>query len=163
MTNFTNWDTDEPNPLGDCVYKDKGKWKTDNCAAKHSFICYDGLVLVKENKTWEEALDHCRSLGGVDTASLYWNHRYDLATLITPEDLNTARKSAQAATTDEVWTGMRFLAGEWLWVGGEQMQYENIPSCPTDGSCGVLEKSGTAPFSTRDCQLRRNFFCYKRP
>lgn len=91
---------------GDCVYKHDGVWWGRGCHYNHSFMCYDEkLVLVKENKTWEEALNHCRFLGAVDTNdpnSPYRNHRYDLATLITTDDHTYARERAQQATTDEV-------------------------------------------------------------
>lgn len=61
----------------------------------HTFMCYDEmLVLVKDNKTWEEALEHCRSLGGGDI--------YDLPPLITDDDHQYARERAQEAITDEV-------------------------------------------------------------
>ncbi|XP_014185660.2 macrophage mannose receptor 1 [Haplochromis burtoni] len=167
IASFIKWDSSQPSQNGDCVYKHDGVWWTHGCHYNHSFMCYDEkLVLVKENKTWEEALNHCRSLGAVDTNdpnSPYRNHRYDLATLITTDDHTYARERAQQATTDEVWTGLCNLAGEWLWVGGGQMQYENIPSCPTNGFCGVLEKSGTASYGIRNCQQRRNFFCYIKP
>ncbi|CAG5898213.1 unnamed protein product, partial [Menidia menidia] len=63
---------------------------------------------------------------------------------------------------DLVWTGLRFLGDEWFWVGGEQLQYQNIPSCPTF-RCGVLEKSSNKSFGIKDCNERNNFFCYKRP
>ncbi|XP_019213809.1 lymphocyte antigen 75-like isoform X1 [Oreochromis niloticus] len=165
LANYTNWDANEPQTDTDCAYKSSDKWRTNRCDVNHSFMCYDDLILVKENKTWEEALVHCRSLDGGNTedpASSYWNYSYDLATLITPYDHTYAREKVQEATTDEVWTGLCNPAGEWLWVSGEQMQYKNIPSCPTNGFCGVLEKRGTTSFQIKDCKLRRNFFCYKR-
>ncbi|XP_019212879.1 macrophage mannose receptor 1-like [Oreochromis niloticus] len=162
---FTPWDGAPKNDENCVNRKSDGKWESKKCDEKINFLCYEEeLILVKENKTWEEALGHCRSLDGVvteDPASSYWNHRHDLVTLITPNDYTTAQKTAQEATTDEVWTGLCNLAGEWLWVGGEEMQYEDIPKCPTEGLCGVLKKNGTAPYGIRNCRQKRNFICSK--
>ncbi|XP_032443312.1 rheacalcin-1-like [Xiphophorus hellerii] len=136
----------------DCAYIDNNNGYTDYCNANRGFICYDErLVLVKENKTWEEALEYCK----------YMKERknYTLATLTTTDDHNFAREKAQLATTEEVWTGLRYLGDEWFWVGGGPVQYQDIPSCPAE-RCGVLEKSGNSLFGIRDCNERRNFFCY---
>lgn len=96
----------EANAQGNCVFKRNGKWVASNCELERHFTCYtDPLVLVKKNKTWEEALDHCRSLDRVNTNNPTfsdWNHRYDLVTLISPFDHTYARERAQEATTDEV-------------------------------------------------------------
>ncbi|XP_041864710.1 macrophage mannose receptor 1-like [Melanotaenia boesemani] len=165
---FFLWQNGEPNNEKDelCVVKwDNGEWQNNECKKKYNFLCYDKLVLVTENKTWEEALDHCRSLGGEDSEnpdSVSWKPSYDLATLITEDDHDYAQERAQQATTDEVWTGLRFLGDGWFWVGGEPVQYQDIPSCPAYG-CGVLEKNSNTSFGLRACSQRRNFFCYKRP
>ncbi|XP_043955098.1 macrophage mannose receptor 1-like [Gambusia affinis] len=151
---FFNWDQNEPSQNENCVYQRlvNKKWLTVPCDATRFFICYDdGLVLVKENKTWDEALAHCRTLNKVNS--------YDLATLITPDDHDFARETTLLATTEEVWTGLRYLGDEWFWVGGEPVQYQDIPSCPAE-RCGVLEKNSKSLFGTRDCSQRRNFFCY---
>lgn len=162
---FTPWDG-APEEDENCVNRrSDGKWESEECDEKRDFLCYEEkLILVKENKTWEEALEHCRSLDGVvteDPASSYRNHGYDLASLITPDDYTTARETAKEATTDEVWTGLCNLAGEWLWVGGEEMQFKDIPKCPTEGLCGILEKNGSSPYGIRNCQQKRNFLCSK--
>lgn len=79
---------------------DKNKWYSDR-----SFMCYDEpLVLVKEKKTWEEALKHCRSLEPVDPsqpATAYQNYRYDLATLLTQDDHAFAREKACVTCVSE--------------------------------------------------------------
>ncbi|XP_047428345.1 macrophage mannose receptor 1-like [Mugil cephalus] len=162
--NYTFFDPSELDSKQNCAFKypNYDTWWNGPCTVDHSFICYDEtLVLVKENKTWEEALDHCRSLRGVDT-STNRDHRYDLVTLSSEFDHSFARSEAREATTDEVWTGLRFLAGEWLWVSGEQVKYDNIQRCEADRFCGVLERKNTSFFGTRSCNERRNFFCQKR-
>lgn len=63
-------------------------------------MCYERLLLVKDNKTWEEALEHCRSLGDEEPPG--WNHSYDLATLMTEDDITYARQKAQLASSNEV-------------------------------------------------------------
>ncbi|XP_041858772.1 C-type mannose receptor 2-like [Melanotaenia boesemani] len=167
---FFKWAVGEPNNMQTelCVLRWYGtkNWYNVVCNRIQQYMCYDeNLILVTENKTWEEALDHCRSLGGEDSEnpdSVSWKPSYDLVTLITEDDHDYARERAQQATTDEVWTGLRFLGDGWFWVGGEPVQYQDIPSCPAYG-CGVLEKNSKTSFGLRACSQRRNFFCYKRP
>ncbi|XP_007568353.1 lymphocyte antigen 75-like [Poecilia formosa] len=153
---FSNWWSTEHNVNQSCGYMKSltKKWEDDFCWFERYYICYEEkLVLVKENKTWDEALEHCRSLSRALS--------YDLATLITTDDHDFARERAQSAATEEVWTGLRYLGDEWFWMGGEPVQYQNIPSCPAV-RCGVLEKNSNSSFSIRDCNERRNFFCYTK-
>ncbi|XP_016535280.1 secretory phospholipase A2 receptor-like isoform X1 [Poecilia formosa] len=156
VATFFNWDFNEPDSNEHCAYKVSftSKWRNDECEQRHTFMCYDeSLTLVKENKTWEEALEHCRTLNKVN--------RYNLATLITEDDHDFAQEIIQLATTEEVWTGLRYLGDEWIWMGGEPVQYQDIPSCPAV-RCGVLEKNSNSSFGIRDCNERRNFFCYTK-
>lgn len=99
---------DEPDDDDNCAYKRRHReaWRGRQCGSNHSFMCYnERLVLVKEKKTWEEALEHCRALEALDPskpATAYQNHRYDLATLLTEDDHVFAQEKAQEATTQEV-------------------------------------------------------------
>lgn len=62
----------------------------------------------------------------------------------------------------QVWSGLRFLAGEWLWVNGEEMLYPDLPPCPIIGHyCGALLKNDTGSVEARDCLERKNFLCYR--
>ncbi|KAM9745999.1 putative C-type lectin domain family 20 member A [Menidia menidia] len=164
--NYSNWADNEPDEVETelCVLMfTPVKWHDFSCQETEYFICYDDkLVLVKEKKTWEEALEHCRSLSGEHTTSVPGEHIYDLATLITADDHDYARERAQQANTDEVWTGLRFLGDEWFWMGGEPVLYQDIPNCLAF-RCGVLEKNSNNFFGIRDCSERKNFFCYKKP
>ncbi|XP_071371318.1 putative C-type lectin domain family 20 member A [Centroberyx affinis] len=167
--NFTAWKPGEPRIGGSCAfknYRDK-RWMTYQCYRHKYFMCYDErLVLVREEKTWEEALQHCRALEPVDPSkppTAYLNHRYDLASLWTPDDHDYAREKAQEASTDEVWTGLRFLAGRWVWVGGDGVQYQTLPGCAAQQHCGTLGKNTTRAWEPKDCTERRNFLCYKKP
>ncbi|KAF7643817.1 hypothetical protein LDENG_00232780 [Lucifuga dentata] len=168
-TTYTNWRQGEPDDPDDfCAYKhaNQHKWGGLSCTQENEFMCYDEtLVLVQENKTWEEALQHCRSLEMWDLSTVTatvddQNHRYDLVSLLTPDDYAYAGEKAQEATTDEVWIGLHFLAGEWLWVSGEE-QSADVHECPTE-LCGTLKKNDTQTYQRRSCQEKRNFLCYKK-
>ncbi|XP_042361271.1 lymphocyte antigen 75-like [Plectropomus leopardus] len=169
ITNFTIWKSGDPTDGENCAFKHSGtdRWETDRCEAGHSFMCFEErLVLVKENKSWEQALQHCRALEAVDSsrpATDYQNHRFDLATLSTPDDHVYAQEKAQYATTNEVWTGLRYLAGEWVWVGGGEVEYVDIKNCPSQRVCGNLKRDGTKLFNIRACKYKRNFLCSRKP
>ncbi|KAI4830030.1 hypothetical protein KUCAC02_001684 [Chaenocephalus aceratus] len=112
-----------------------------NCSDRFPFVCIrDNLVLVKENKTWREALDHCRALNSPYNSNI----RFELVS-VQPEDHNNVMNKVKEGDTEEVWAGLRFLAGHWVWV---------------NGGCGVLSKNGTGRVEITDCTEKRNFLCY---
>uniref|UniRef100_A0A3Q2QIG5 C-type lectin domain-containing protein n=1 Tax=Fundulus heteroclitus TaxID=8078 RepID=A0A3Q2QIG5_FUNHE len=167
IPSFTNWYPSEPQRNEHCAAKwnQEGQWLNYVCSREHNFICVaEKLVLVRENKTWEEALEHCRSLNEDKQNNQGYEEEkgFDLATLNTADYQNFALERAQQATTEEVWIGLRYLGDDWFWVGGEPGLYQNISSCPAV-RCGVLEKNSSTLFGIRDCSQRRNFFCYKKP
>ncbi|XP_070297801.1 regenerating islet-derived protein 3-alpha-like [Salvelinus sp. IW2-2015] len=134
-----------------------GEMADSLCQQRNPFLCFDlNVVLVKENKTWEEALDHCRK------------HYTDLTSLLSEnEQLQVQRiMNSKGAQTDHVWTGLRFFSGFWLWVNGDPLEYQawtggRLPHCPAQHlRCGTLAREGEL-WGTRDCEEWRNFLCYK--
>lgn len=81
------------------------------------------LLLAQEMKMWEEALEYCR------------DHYTDLPSLLSETEHLQAQSKIEAAQTDHVWTGLIFLAREWLWVNGDNLEYQawsgrKLPHCP---------------------------------
>lgn len=150
---FTKWYNKQPNNIDgneNCVTMGHTYWYDRKCDNRHKFVCYDYSILVKENKTWEEALEHCRNK----------NDLYDLTHVDFGVDNLYARKAILDAQTPEVWIGLRFLAGEWLWANGMRRQ---LPACPAPGMyCGTISKIGEL-LLLRNCLERRNFLCSKNP
>ncbi|GLD55767.1 macrophage mannose receptor 1-like protein [Lates japonicus] len=157
---YDNWDQGEPSDSGDCVSisSSEKKMSARNCTIRLPFVCMnDNLILVKENKTWEEALEHCRNL----VVPYYYHIRYELVS-VQPSDHDYVTSRVIDAETEEVWTGLRFLAGRWLWVNGADMLSSDLPTCPVEvQSCGALPKKDTGSLETRDCTEKRNFLCYQ--
>ncbi|KAI3376868.1 hypothetical protein L3Q82_000120 [Scortum barcoo] len=158
VSEYRDWASNEPGSNGDCVsiLSVHKKMTTQNCSALFPFICIsDNLVLVKENKTWEEALEHCRNLEPTHSV-------YDLVS-VEPVDHEYMIQKIMEANTEKVWTGLRFLAGHWVWVNGAPVLYPfDLPPCPIEEQrCGVLSQNDKGSIETTDCLERRNFLCYR--
>ncbi|XP_051236327.1 macrophage mannose receptor 1-like isoform X3 [Dicentrarchus labrax] len=160
LLQYRKWASDEPRDNGDCVSISSVSktMATQKCSDRFPFICIrDNLILVKENKTWEEALEHCRSL----KTSLYPHYSYELVSVQPGEDHNYMMNKVMEANTEKVWTGLRFLAGHWLWVNRADMSYPDLSLCPLEEQhCGALSKNNTGSVETTDCTEKLNFLCY---
>ncbi|CAL8325610.1 unnamed protein product [Arctogadus glacialis] len=121
------------------------------CRREYWFLCEHNLVL-EEEKTWEEALDHCRALE--PDAS-------DLLSFHDEEELSHVQEEMTRALTEEVWIGLRWLAGRWLWMDRTAGGVISLPECPANGNhCGTLSGGGQ---QARSCVEKRRFFCRKLP
>uniref|UniRef100_A0AAV2KQY5 C-type lectin domain-containing protein n=1 Tax=Knipowitschia caucasica TaxID=637954 RepID=A0AAV2KQY5_KNICA len=120
-SSFRNWAVSEPVLKNNWGPKDpqcarlgeQGRWKTANCSETRPFICFDDhMILVKQPKTWEEALIYCRT------------HHHDLAVPITRQQRRMVRQRAKMADTAHVWVGVHFACffKEWFWVDGHYVQ-----------------------------------------
>ncbi|XP_065125915.2 putative C-type lectin domain family 20 member A [Paramisgurnus dabryanus] len=154
------WKGGQHNPSNDrCGYADKTDSKVDDdqCSSEKTFYCMEDyeLVLVKQESTWEEALDYCRQ------------NYLDLAILYSAVVMTEAKNNSTNAQTDELWTGLRFLSGHWFWVNGENLQYEawsggGEPQCPAmNQRCGVYHRQEMA-WKPEDCEKKLNFLCVNR-
>uniref|UniRef100_A0A3P9CAQ6 C-type lectin domain-containing protein n=1 Tax=Maylandia zebra TaxID=106582 RepID=A0A3P9CAQ6_9CICH len=120
------------------------------------FFCYRAIV-VKQEKTWEEALEYCRK------------HHEDLASVASETEMLLIQKELSKHNTKEVvWIGLRFLSEDWLWVDREMMDYEawsqgGKPLCPsTKTKCGALQVTrGTkGVWEAHNCEEKLQFICY---
>ncbi|MED6240067.1 hypothetical protein ATANTOWER_015578 [Ataeniobius toweri] len=152
-----NWVTN-PQPNVSCAAYNslKKKWYSTVCTEQLKFVCYDdNLELVTENKTWDDAINHCRKMSSSKS-------KCDLLSTTTSSQFSYVRDRIYNATSEEVWTGLRFLGGEWWWSDGETLDHQGmLPDCPSQWEhCGTMSKYNTANWITRDCSERRNFICY---
>ncbi|XP_051263596.1 macrophage mannose receptor 1-like [Dicentrarchus labrax] len=167
-SDYRNWAPGEPSNA-DCASFDTltEKWQSNVCSEKLNPLCsIDNLVVVNMNKTWEDALSYCQQMETpCASSSGSCSNRYNLVSLEYLSDFSYVKERIyRLATTDEVWTGLRFLAGKWLWVDGERLvDHGMLPDCPSlDKHCGTLSKYDTSNWIIRDCSERRNFICYKQ-
>ncbi|KAK5615462.1 hypothetical protein CRENBAI_000712 [Crenichthys baileyi] len=131
---------------------------TKNCQTQLPFLCTkDNMVLVKENKSWEEVFEHCRDLRSSSSSNLHFN-----LLSVQPGDEHTyVMNKVMEADTEEVWVGLRFLGDEWLWMNGADMLNTDMLQCPISKKhCGALSKNDAGTVEARDCSERKNFLCY---
>ncbi|KAK1131683.1 lymphocyte antigen 75-like [Acipenser oxyrinchus oxyrinchus] len=121
------------------------------------FFCYDDgkkLFLVNENKTWEEAVEYCRS-----------NHT-DLVSIESEQELQRVYREANEASSSHVWLGLlqSCTFGFWYWVDGAQSCYDNWapePRCQSGyNQCGVMTARSDSKWTEKPCTERFNFICY---
>ncbi|KAK7161616.1 hypothetical protein R3I94_004334 [Phoxinus phoxinus] len=126
------------------------RWEKTSCSHKFSFFCYENFILVQENKTWEEALEFCRT------------HYTDLAYFNYQWPVNQIKNETNNTQTDGVWTGLRFLNGNWLWLNVMSMTDLSLPSCPPEPlRCGA-RNTKTEQWENRDCEEKLNFLCLNK-
>uniref|UniRef100_A0A3Q3ME21 C-type lectin domain-containing protein n=1 Tax=Labrus bergylta TaxID=56723 RepID=A0A3Q3ME21_9LABR len=99
------------------------KWHDASSWYYVPFFCYKVFV-VRERKTWVEALDYCRE------------HHKDLASVASEAEMTLIwGELDKNETSDHVWIGLRFFPGRlWLWTDGQPTDYqawnrEEKPSC----------------------------------
>ncbi|XP_024290379.1 macrophage mannose receptor 1 [Oncorhynchus tshawytscha] len=162
-SSYRNWDIREPNgaDVEKEVYfcgevKSSGKWNDAGCTHKNPFICYDDeLVLVSENKTWSEALWHCRD----QNMELVSAHNQNIQ--------HWVQQRAKKASTPFVWLGLRYTCtlDFWFWVNGEESCYHNWADgegyntmkeqC---GNMGAIQRDGGQWVGKSETE-RFNFIC----
>nr|XP_020448100.1 uncharacterized protein LOC109955870 [Monopterus albus] len=156
---FSNWNKGEPGNDESCAFTRNSLWQGDKCSHNHAFLCmYDQVILVQEHKTWEEALEHCRELQVVDSTE------YDLVSLPEATDI-LIDSETKWLHRFEAWVGLHFLAGDWLWVSGEEVTRSNLPQCPVEQQyCGaIVYDMFYTQWKIINCTEERNFFCSRKP
>lgn len=102
---YTNWARGEPT-TPDCgiFYTITEMWYSGVCSRKFYFICSDdNLVVVNENKTWEEALSYCNTITtSCEDSSRPCIYSYKLLSLQYSSDYSYVRGRMYKATTNEV-------------------------------------------------------------
>ncbi|XP_073692897.1 putative C-type lectin domain family 20 member A [Garra rufa] len=157
---ITFWEPGEPdNYIQQCAALNKNKLTLYDkfCSENLQFYCmkvYE-LIVVHQRSTWEEALEYCRK------------NYIDLAIINSEDIMEEVMINSTAADTDEVWTGLRFLAGGWFWVNGASFDYnvwssDGEPQCPDlNQRCGAYDRTQKVCKPT-DCEQRLNFLCVKK-
>ncbi|XP_043099451.1 putative C-type lectin domain family 20 member A [Puntigrus tetrazona] len=151
------WDRYEPSSFNEkcgAIKMYTAKVHDLNCDSDKTFYCMklSKLIVVQQESTWEEALLYCRQ-----------NYK-DLAVLSSEQSMVEAKDQSTTALTDDVWIGLRFIAGHWLWSNGETFEYKVWSSdgelqCPDmNQRCAVLNRNSMV-WKPMDCEKKINFFC----
>uniref|UniRef100_A0AAY4AST9 C-type lectin domain-containing protein n=1 Tax=Denticeps clupeoides TaxID=299321 RepID=A0AAY4AST9_9TELE len=164
---YRNWTAGRPlNNKASCAVADisqGGTWMDKDCGARFPFICYkDNLVLVRENKTWKEALMYCRQ------------YHVDLVSVTSEKVQRWVREKAGEASTPYVWMGLRYsyTLNFWLWVSGEFSCYQNWSTGNGTGwyrdeggrrvwSTGAQQAGGEQKWVSLSEDIELNFICIK--
>ncbi|XP_071315514.1 C-type mannose receptor 2-like [Trachinotus anak] len=158
-SSFRHWDQDlfkVGHEDKECAFlKTSGKWDSVNCTNKKPFLCYeDHLILIKQNKTWVEALYFCRK-----------NH-HDLVSITNLHQQRWVQQRAKKASSPYVWLGMRYTCtlGFWFWVSDEKGDYRNWDSDEETDNCdmsGAIQRGGQYKWFKKNDNDKFNFICSK--
>ncbi|KAG7269197.1 hypothetical protein CRUP_016069 [Coryphaenoides rupestris] len=115
------------------------------------------MILITENRTWEEAVEHCRA------------EYHDLVSAQSTEALDWVRDVSRNATTPTVWVGLHYtcVLDFWFWVDNAEAYDDGGGSRWADGQrgrgadCGA---SGAVNISSRlwlsqPSSVKLNFIC----
>uniref|UniRef100_A0A8C2AJ68 C-type lectin domain-containing protein n=1 Tax=Cyprinus carpio TaxID=7962 RepID=A0A8C2AJ68_CYPCA len=136
-----------------------GGWTDEFCSVQHLFVCYDDkLVLIRENKTWTEALRYCR------------DRDMDLVSVDSEQIQQRVMNVTSSALSDHVWLGLRHscTVGIWFWVNGQTVCYNQwasgndteLDDCDKTVRSGVIRTNDNHWISRPETD-RNNFICIK--
>ncbi|XP_035771599.1 putative C-type lectin domain family 20 member A [Neolamprologus brichardi] len=133
-----------------------GKWSSDECGKEKPFFCYDDkLILIKENKTWEEALNYCE------------NNYKGLVSITNPEVQGRVQEKAKNADSPYVWIGLSYKCtlGLWLWVSDYVVCYDKWATEGKTEGCDMsvgVDRGGQHEWFSRRNNETYNFICSKQ-
>ncbi|KAM8727177.1 uncharacterized protein AB9X84_000971 isoform 5-T8 [Acanthopagrus schlegelii] len=110
--------------------------------------------LIKENKTWEHALQHCRE-------------RYmDLATILDEDDQALAELEARRADTPFLWLGLHYtcILEVWFWVADYRLEFNRWAPGEKTGDCdrsAVMSRAEGHQWFSKSDYDEFNFICQK--
>ncbi|KAK2899954.1 hypothetical protein Q8A73_013083 [Channa argus] len=109
-------------------------------------VCYDNwdlpkktneckVILIKQDKTWNEALNYCRK------------KYHDLVSITSPNIQAEVQEEAKKAKTTHLWIGLRYTCtlDLWFWVSDEPVCYDNWDLPKKTNECGhaaAMEPNG---------------------
>ncbi|XP_063324484.1 putative C-type lectin domain family 20 member A [Pelmatolapia mariae] len=158
---FRYWDMDSFNDglnnrtCATTLLERSGRWSSAGCDQRKPFFCYDdNLILIRENKTWEEALNYCRQ-----------KHN-DLVSISNPEEQRWVQERAKNASTPFMWLGLRYscFLDLWFWVGDKLVCYERWASRGKTEDCDMsaaMTTGGQHEWVSQRKNETFNFICIK--
>ncbi|XP_047446061.1 C-type mannose receptor 2-like [Mugil cephalus] len=133
--------------------EEQGRWKNADCTDQKPFFCYDdNVILIKESKTWEEALNYCR------------DNYNDLVSITNLDEQRWVQERAKKASTPFVWLGLRYscFLDFWFWVSDEVVSYKNWASDGKNDDCdmsGAMDTGGKHQWVKTIDNKEFNFIC----
>uniref|UniRef100_A0A3P9D0Q0 C-type lectin domain-containing protein n=1 Tax=Maylandia zebra TaxID=106582 RepID=A0A3P9D0Q0_9CICH len=115
----------------------------------------DKLILIKENKTWEKALNYCE------------NNYKGLVSITNPEVQGLVQETAKDADSPYVWIGLsyRCTLGLWLWVSDYVVCYDKWATERKTEGCDMsagVDRGGQHEWFSRRNNETYNFICSKQ-
>uniref|UniRef100_A0A8C1R6Q9 C-type lectin domain-containing protein n=1 Tax=Cyprinus carpio TaxID=7962 RepID=A0A8C1R6Q9_CYPCA len=159
---FTHWKPNNVYTRQNCtliVISDEGRWSDEDCSNQRPFVCYDDkLVLIRENKTWTEALRH------------YRNMDMDLVSADSEQMQRRVMNVTSSASSAHVWLGLRHscTVGIWFWVNGQTVCYDqwasdydiDLDKCDETVRSGAIQTRDNHWISRPETE-EINFICIK--
>uniref|UniRef100_A0A3B4FID5 C-type lectin domain-containing protein n=1 Tax=Pundamilia nyererei TaxID=303518 RepID=A0A3B4FID5_9CICH len=158
---FRYWDMDSFNDglnnrkCATTLLERSGRWSSAGCDHRKPFFCYDDkLILIRENQTWEKALNYCRQT------------HHDLVSISNPEEQRWVQERAKNASTPFVWLGLQYscAARLWLWVTDYVVCYGRWASGGRTEDCGMsaaMTTGGQHEWVSQRKNETFNFICIK--